>query len=107
LNRFRFSAKPWKKGTSFGKTREWSINPVSPEGGLLYVINLKQDPFERLIHARGYDEWAENRSWVFGPAGAQIAKFVGTFKEYPPSQKSMSVQVSNISQAINAQVATR
>ena len=72
-----------------------------------YVINLKQDPFERLIHARGYDEWAENRSWVFGPAGTQIAKFVGTFKEFPPSQKSMSVQVSNISQAINAQAPSR
>ncbi|MEM6691372.1 MAG: arylsulfatase, partial [Planctomycetota bacterium] len=72
-----------------------------------YIINLKQDPFERLIHARGYDEWAENRSWLFGPAGAQISKFVGSFKKFPPSQKSMTVQVSNISKAINSQVPSR
>jgi hypothetical protein len=37
-----------------------------------YVINLKLDPFKRFIHARGYDEWAENRGWLFGPAGRQI-----------------------------------
>ena len=42
-----------------------------------------------------------------GPAGKQIAKFVGTFRDYPPSQKSMSVQVSNDSQLINAQVPSR
>ena len=42
-----------------------------------FIINLKLDPFERFIHARGYDEWAENRSWLFGPAGGMIAQFVG------------------------------
>ncbi len=72
-----------------------------------FIINLKLDPFERLIHGRGYDEWAENRSWVFGPAGAQIARFVASFKEYPPSQKSMSVQVDDVSKFINAQVPSR
>jgi arylsulfatase A-like enzyme len=69
-----------------------------------YIINLKLDPFERFIHARGYDEWAENRSWILGQAGKGIAKFVATFKDYPPSQKSMSVQVTNISDMINSQV---
>ena len=24
-----------------------------------YIINLKQNPFERIIHARGNDEWAK------------------------------------------------
>jgi arylsulfatase len=72
-----------------------------------FVINLKLDPFERFIHGRGYDEWAENRSWVFGPAGAQIANFVSSFKAFPPSQKSMSVQVSDVSTFINSQVPSR
>ena len=72
-----------------------------------YIINLKLDPFERFTGSRGYDEWAENRSWIFGPAGMQIAKFVETFKEYPPSQKSMSVQVSDVSKFINSQVPNR
>ncbi len=72
-----------------------------------FIINLKQDPFERFTEARGYDEWAENRSWIFGPAGKQIAEFVASFQEFPPSQKSMSLEVSNISDAINAQVPSR
>lgn len=72
-----------------------------------YIINVKLDPFERFIHARGYDEWAENRSWIFGPAGQQIAKFVMTFKEFPPSQKSMSLQIDNVSKFISSQVPNR
>ncbi|HEY8570761.1 arylsulfatase [Microbulbifer sp.] len=67
-----------------------------------YIINLKLDPFERFIDARGYDEWAENRSWTLGPAGGQIKAFIGTFKEFPPVQKSMSVQVGEISTLINS-----
>jgi len=65
-----------------------------------YIINLKQDPFERMIHSRGYDEWAENRSWVFGPAGGMVAKFIHSFKEFPPSQASMSIEVGNLSKMI-------
>ncbi|MBN8432070.1 arylsulfatase [Microbulbifer salipaludis] len=67
-----------------------------------YIINLKLDPFERFIDARGYDEWAENRSWTLGPAGEQIGKFVKSFEKYPPVQESMSVQVGEISKLINA-----
>jgi arylsulfatase A-like enzyme len=74
-------------------------NPLSTP----FVINLKLDPFERFIKARGYDEWAENHSWILGQAGKGIAKFVETFKEYPTSQKGMSVQVTNLSEMINNQ----
>ncbi|QCK15437.1 arylsulfatase [Mangrovivirga cuniculi] len=65
------------------------------------LINLKLDPFERFIEARGYDEWAENRSWILGQAGKIIGRFVQSFEEYPPSQKGMSVQVTNLSEKIN------
>ena len=72
-----------------------------------YIINLKMDPFERFIDARGYDEWAENRSWILGPAGNQIAEFVKTFKAFPPSQESMSVQVGSVAEMISQQALTR
>ncbi|MCK7597677.1 arylsulfatase [Microbulbifer sp. CAU 1566] len=67
-----------------------------------YIINLKLDPFERFIDARGYDEWAENRSWTLGPAGAQIEQFVKSFQEFPPVQKSFSAQVGEVSTLINS-----
>ncbi|MFV0322418.1 MAG: arylsulfatase [Alphaproteobacteria bacterium] len=60
------------------------------------VINLKLDPFERMLEARGYDEWAENRAYMFGPAGQQMASFLATFKEYPPAQESMNVKFADM-----------
>jgi arylsulfatase A-like enzyme len=68
-----------------------------------YIINLKLDPFERFINARGYDEWAENRSWILGQVGKGVAQFVETFKDYPPSQKSMEVQITGVADMINSQ----
>jgi arylsulfatase A-like enzyme len=65
-----------------------------------YIINLKQDPFERMIYARGYDEWAENRSWVFGPAAAMVANFIKSFQDFPPSQASMNLEVGNLAKMI-------
>ena len=79
----------WFRGTQQGLTTP-------------YIINLKLDPFERFIHARGYDEWAENRSWTLGPAGAQIAEFVKSFEKFPPTQESFSAQVSDVSKMINS-----
>jgi len=68
-----------------------------------FIINLKLDPFERFVKARGYDEWAENRSWIIGQVGKGIAQFVETFKDYPPSQESLSVKVTGVSEMINTQ----
>ncbi len=85
---------------------DWFRAPQTPLSTPI-ITNLKLDPFERFHEARGYDEWAENRSWILGSAGEQIAAFVQTFKKYPPSQKSMSVQVGNISEAINTKAISR
>lgn len=98
----RFGA--WK--LLFIDQEEWfraEQNPLSTP----ILINLKLDPFERFIEARGYDEWSENRSWILGQAGKIIARFVESFQEYPPSQKGMSVQVTNLSEKINSMPGSR
>ena len=61
-----------------------------------YIINLKLDPFERFLHARGYDEWQENHAWLYGPAIQQVAEFVKTFEAFPPRQPSFSPKVDDI-----------
>jgi hypothetical protein len=71
------------------------------------ITNLKLDPFERFHEARGYDEWAENRSWIIGQAGPKIAEFVQTFQEFPPSQESVSFDVSAVSTLINSRALAR
>jgi len=72
-----------------------------------YINNLKLDPFERFIDARDYDKWAENRSWIIGQVGKGVARFVETFKEYPPSQESMQVQITGVANLINSQSMSR
>lgn len=60
------------------------------------VINLKLDPFERMLKARGYDEWAEDRAYMFAPAGQAVAQFLATFKDFPPAQESMNVKFGDL-----------
>ena len=55
------------------------------------VINLRRDPFERAMHeAIDYPRWMLERMFMFSPAVVKVKKFMATFKEYPPSQKSSS-----------------
>lgn len=60
------------------------------------IVNLKLDPFERLHTTRGYDEWAENRSWLFGQLQPVLGKFVQSLVDYPPRQQSFSVDVEAV-----------
>ncbi len=60
-----------------------------------FIVNLKLDPFERFVEARGYDEWAENHSWIIGQVGSVLGPFIASFKDYPPSQEGLSIQVSD------------
>jgi arylsulfatase A-like enzyme len=60
------------------------------------ITNLKQDPFERFHEARGFDEWQENRSWLLGPAAAQVAVFMKSLKEYPPRMESMDFNIDEM-----------
>ena len=68
---------------------------------------IKHHPAYKNIKLKNYDEWAENRSWILGPAGNQIAEFVKTFKAFPPSQESMSVQVGSVAEMISQQALNR
>ncbi len=68
------------------------------------ITNLKLDPFERFHKARGYDEWAENRSWVLGQIGTHLSGFLKTFKNFPPSQESYSVQLDDFNTLLKQSV---
>lgn len=59
------------------------------------ITNLKLDPFERMHRTRGYGEWMEQRMYMAGPLSQVIGGLVKSFIEYPPSQKSNSVQLDD------------
>jgi len=67
------------------------------------IIDLRADPYERAMqpgptgrsNSIGYDQWAAERMWALVPAQSIVAKFLGTFKEYPPAQKPGSFSVGD------------
>jgi arylsulfatase len=67
------------------------------------VTNLRQDPFERFSgESQMWFRWAADKLWIFVPAQTVVGQFVGSFKEYPPSQKSGSFSVDQVLDSLQA-----
>ena len=80
LNALRY--RNWKLHFAY---MEGAINEafrVTPAWPL--VINLRADPFEVSWEASLYTRWYAENMWLFVPAQAYTAKFLESFKEFPP-----------------------
>ena len=67
------------------------------------VTNLRQDPFERFYEESGeYETWWAVKLWTLIPAQVIVGQFLQTFKEFPPSQKSGSMNVSAFLDALQS-----
>ena len=61
------------------------------------IFNLRSDPFELADnHTMGYDKWRMDRLFLLVPAQQYIGQFLGTFKEFPPSQKVGSFSLDQV-----------
>jgi len=93
------------------RVQDWKLSFKVMEGNLSNsilkapnmptVCNLRMDPFERfhdesLSHLR----WMADKMWTFVPAQQIVGKFLATFKEFPPSQKSGSFSVDQVLQQL-------
>ena len=75
--------------------------PLSPTRMPL-LVDLHADPFEQAMQ-RGdgrnpsyeYDKWGTQRMYAFVPAQGIVAKFMASFKDYPPRQKPGSFSVGD------------
>jgi arylsulfatase A-like enzyme len=71
-------------------------NPFTPLR-LPKIFNLRSDPFEVADKIGiGYAKWRIDRTFVLVPAQQIVAQFIGTFKEYPPSQKVGSFSLDQV-----------
>lgn len=81
------------------RVNDWKIHFKVQEGNLQdsfvrsvnmpYVINLRQDPFERFMReSKMYFRWFADKLWTFVPAQGVVGEFVASFEEFPPSQPS-------------------
>jgi arylsulfatase A-like enzyme len=60
--------------------------------GKLY--DLRADPFERAdVTSNTYWEWLISHAYIMYGAQAYVAKFLETFKEFPPSQRAASFTI--------------
>jgi arylsulfatase len=68
------------------------------------LTNLRMDPFERAEHenAMGYQRWYMEHMWAIAPAGAYVASWLQSFKEFPPRQKPGSFNLDRVMEAVTA-----
>jgi arylsulfatase A-like enzyme len=61
------------------------------------LFDLQADPFERAdITSNTYYDWFLSQPYLVFVAQQQVAQFLSTFKEYPPSQRPSSFTVDQI-----------
>ena len=62
-----------------------------------WLFNLRTDPYERAsITSNTYWDWWLDHAFLLVPAQAYVAKFLQTFKEYPPRQKAASFTIDQV-----------
>ena len=65
--------------------------------------NLRSDPFEQAHEIGiGYPKWRLDRAFLLVPAQQIVAKFLATFKEFPPSQKAGSFSLDHVMESLAA-----
>jgi len=82
------------KGNLFNGQVESTTAPI--------VTNLRQDPWERYqVESMDFGRWWGEKLWTMVPAVQIVGGFLQTFREYPPSQASGGLTVSQFLEGIS------
>jgi arylsulfatase A-like enzyme len=69
------------------------------------IFNLRRDPYERSqVTSNTYYDWVLDRVYLLVPAQAYVARFLGTFKEFPPRQKAASFSLDQVMEQLSENV---
>ena len=66
------------------------------------LYNLRSDPFEKATGSIYYADWHAHRVFLLVPAQAIVAKWLESFKEFPPRAKAASFTVSDAMEKIQS-----
>jgi arylsulfatase A-like enzyme len=91
---------------------QWKISFKTIKGNLFtgmpqstqapIVTNLRQDPWERYQdESMNYGRWWGEKLWTMVPAVNIVGGFLQTFREYPPSQASGSLTVTQFLEGVS------
>jgi len=65
------------------------------------LFNLRMDPYERAdTTSNTYNDWLLHNGYIMVSAQAIVAKFMATFKEFPPAQKPGSFTIEDAHEKI-------
>jgi arylsulfatase len=66
------------------------------------ITNLLMDPFERAEYenAMGFQRWYMDRMFIIAPAGAYVARWLQSFREFPPRQKPGSFNLDRVMEQV-------
>jgi len=69
------------------------------------TFNLRSDPFETADHeGMDYERWRVEHAFLLVPAQQYVAKFLATFKDYPPRQKVGSFGIDHVMATLSAAI---
>ena len=94
----------WKLVFAEQRARDYTVwqEPFVPLR-LPKLFNLRSDPFERAdFEAIDYPRWRLERAFLLVPAQQYVAKFLSTFKEFPPSQAVGSFSLDQVMKQLSA-----
>jgi hypothetical protein len=60
------------------------------------LFHLRSDPFERGEEGIFYDKRMADRFFIFVPAQVEIAKWLESFKEFPPRARAASFSIEQV-----------
>jgi arylsulfatase A-like enzyme len=61
------------------------------------LFNLRSDPFEKAQHESiYYPDWLVRRVFLLVPAQALVARWISSFREFPPRQKPASFSIDQV-----------
>jgi len=67
------------------------------------LFNLRADPYERAdITSNTYWDWYMDHVFLLLPISEYVGKFLGTFQEFPPSQRAASFTIDQVMESLKS-----
>ncbi len=69
------------------------------------LVDLKADPFEYAVDGSiQYEKWMIDRAFLILPAVAKVARYLASYKEFPPRQRPASFSIDQVVDKLNASI---
>ena len=106
-------ANEWKIAFMEQNTQNSSATPIGVWEGQFTKLrvpalyNLRADPFERGKDSPSYADWKMHRAFILVPAQALVAKWLDSFKDFPPRAKAASFTVSDAMEKVTVGISNK